>query len=191
VLAIELEPERRAMAERHGIETHDAGDDAADWLRDRTDGRGPDAVVDAVGMEAHGNPVAAFAQNAVGILPDALAKRAMETIGIDRMSALYLAIDAVRRGGTVSISGVYGGALDPLPMLTMFDKQLTLRMGQCNVQRWITDLLPIAEADADPLGLSDLVTHRVPLERAPELYKTFRDKADGCIKVVLEPGRAA
>jgi threonine dehydrogenase-like Zn-dependent dehydrogenase len=191
VLAIELEPERRAMAERHGIETHDADEDAVAWLRDATHGRGPDSVVDAVGMEAHGEVVAAFAQNAAGLLPGPVAKKVVNTMGIDRMSALYLAIDAVRRGGTVSISGVYGGAIDPLPLRTMFDKQLTLRMGQCNVHRWVIDLLPIAEADDDPLGLADLVTHRVPLEQAPELYKTFRDKEDGCVKVVLEPGRAA
>ena len=97
------------------------------------------------------------------------------------------AIDLVRRGGTVSLSGVYAGVADPMPLMTMFDKQLAFRMGQCNVQRWIDTLLPLVEDPADPLGTEDLVTHRVPLEEAPELYTTFRDKEDGCVKVVLTP----
>ena len=93
----------------------------------------------------------------------------------------------VRRGGTVSISGVYAGEGDILPMKTMFDRQLTLRMGQCNVKRWIDDLVPLAEDESDPLGLEDLVTHRGGLDDAPALYETFQKKHDGCIKVVLQP----
>ncbi|MBF4571608.1 glutathione-dependent formaldehyde dehydrogenase [Herbiconiux sp. VKM Ac-1786] len=188
VIAVEPVAERRAMAERHGIETLDLTDDVVDRLRELTDGRGPDAIVDAVGMEAHGNPAASFAQYAVGLLPDAVAKKAMQTFGSDRLAALLLALDAVRRGGTVSLSGVYAGAGDPLPFMTMFDKGLTLRMGQCNVHRWRDDILPLVEDPADPLGIDDLVTHTVSLEEAPEMYELFKNKQDGCIKVVLKPG---
>jgi threonine dehydrogenase-like Zn-dependent dehydrogenase len=188
VIAVEPVAERRAMAERHGIETLDLTDDVVDRLRELTDGRGPDSIVDAVGMEAHGNPAASFAQYAVGLLPDAVAKKAMQTFGSDRLAALLLALDAVRRGGTVSLSGVYAGAGDPLPFMTMFDKGITLKMGQCNVHRWRDDILPLVEDPADPLGIDDLVTHTVSLEEAPEMYELFKNKQDGCIKVVLKPG---
>ena len=187
VIAVERIPERRAMAERHGIATLDWSKICADDLREVTSGRGPDAVIDAVGMESHGSPVAAAAQAAVGVLPHPVAKLAMSHAGVDRLAALHTAVDTVRRGGTVSLSGVYGGEADPMPMLKMFDKQIQLRMGQCNVRRWISDLLPLVEDDADPLALSDLVTHRVPLDRAPEMYEIFQKKEDGCIKVVLQP----
>jgi threonine dehydrogenase-like Zn-dependent dehydrogenase len=187
VLAIDPVPERRAMAARHGIRVYDLHDDVVAELRDHTSSRGPDSVVDAVGMEAHGSPLAAFAQAAVGALPDKVAQKAMKTGGIDRLTALHPAIDLVRRGGTVSISGVYGGELDPMPMMSMFDKQVTLRMGQCNVKRWIDTLMPIVEDPADPLGIDDLVTHRVPLDEAPHMYEIFQKKEDGCIKVVLKP----
>lgn len=179
--------ERRLMAERHGATVYDLDDDVAARIRDVTGGRGPDAVVDAVGLEAHGNPGTAFAQTAVGLLPDGIAKPLMTKAGVDRLAALRLAIDLVRRGGTVSVSGVYAGALDPMPLLSIFDKQLTMRFGQCNVHQWLPELLPLAEGPADPLGLEDLATHRVPLDQAPEMYEKFRDKADGCVKVVLKP----
>ena len=187
VFAVDPVTERRAMAERHGIETLDVHEDVADELRERTDGRGPDSVVDAVGMEAHGSPVAGAAHQALGLLPSALGRKAMETAGVDRLDALYTAIDAVRRGGTISISGVYGGMKDPLPMLRMFDKQLQLRMGQCNVKSWIDELLPLVDDPSDPLGVLDLATHKVALDRAPEMYEKFQKKQDGCIKVVLKP----
>jgi len=188
VLGVDPVPERRAMAERHGIETWDLTGDTTAALRERTLGRGPDAVVDAVGMEAHGNPIAGFAQAAVGVLPDALARKAMDVAGIDRLAALHASVDLVRRGGTVSLSGVYAGEADVMPMKTMFDKQVSLRMGQCNVKNWVDDLLPLVEDPADPLGVTDLVTHTVPIDRAPEMYDTFQKKSDGCIKVVLKPG---
>ena len=187
VVAVDPVPERRLMAERYGIEALDLTEDALDQLRDRTDGRGPDSVVDAVGLEAHGAPGAGFAQAAVGLLPDALAKKVMTTAGLDRLSALNLALGSVRRGGTVSLSGVYAGVADPLPMRSLFDKQVTIRMGQCNVQRWLDELVPLVEDPSDPLGVQDLVTHRVPLERAPEMYELFQKKERGCIKVVLTP----
>ena len=190
VLAVDPVPERRAAAERYGIATWDLTDTTTAELRERTLGRGPDSVIDAVGMEAHGNPVAQFAQSAVGLLPDAIAAKAMDVAGIDRLAAIHSAIDLVRRGGTVSLSGVYGGEADVMPMKTMFDKQISLRMGQCNVRNWIDDLLPLVTDSADPLGVGDLATHHVPLERAPELYETFQKKEDGCIKVVLQPNGA-
>ncbi|WP_419818031.1 alcohol dehydrogenase catalytic domain-containing protein [Glaciibacter flavus] len=187
VIAVDPVPERRAMAERYDVETLDLTDDVLDALREGTDGRGPDSVVDAVGMEAHGNPGTSFVQKAVGLLPDGLAKPIMQTAGADRLAAMMLAIEAVRRGGTVSLSGVYAGAADPMPFMTMFDKQLSMRMGQCNVHHWRDELLPIVEDPSDPLGTEDLVTHRVGLDEAPEMYETFKNKDDGCIKVVLQP----
>ncbi|MEJ3403990.1 alcohol dehydrogenase catalytic domain-containing protein [Rathayibacter sp. YIM 133350] len=188
VVAVDPVPERRLMAERYGAETFDLDGDELEALRDATDGRGPDSVVDAVGLEAHGNPATSLLQNAVGVLPDPLAKKVMTTAGVDRLAAVDLAIDAVRRGGTVSLAGVYAGMADPMPLMRMFDKQLTMRMGQCNVHRWRDQLLKVVEQENDPLGTEDLVTHRVPLSRGPEMYETFRDKKDGCIKVVLKPG---
>ncbi|MDQ0677039.1 threonine dehydrogenase-like Zn-dependent dehydrogenase [Arthrobacter pascens] len=187
ILGVDPVPERREMAARHGAETVDYSDTLAAELRELTDGRGPDAVLDAVGMEAHGSPAAGFAHQALGLLPDKLAQKAMETAGVDRLAALHTAIDAVRRGGTVSLSGVYGGQASPMPLLSMFDKQIQLRMGQCNVRRWTDELLPFLEDDADPLGVMDLVTHRGTLDEAPALYEKFQKKEDGCIKVVLRP----
>ncbi len=187
VLAVDPEADRRAMAERHGVTAYDLTDDVVDELRDATEGRGADAVVDAVGLEAHGNPGIKLAHNAIGLLPDVLARKLMDSAGVDRLASLYASIDVVRRGGTVSISGVYAGEADILPMKTMFDKQIALRMGQCNVKRWIDDLLPLVEDPADPFGVMDLVTHHAPLTDAPALYETFQKKEDGCIKVVLQP----
>ena len=187
VIGVDPVPERRAMAARHGIETMDFSKAIADELREETSGRGPDSVIDAVGMEAHGSPVAAFAHQALGLLPDTLAQKAMETAGVDRLAALHTSLAAVRRGGTVSLSGVYGGQASPLPLLSMFDKQVQLRMGQCNVRNWTDALLPLVEDEADPLGVMDLVTHRVGLEEAPAMYEKFQQQEDGCIKVVLQP----
>src|SRR5215213_4550640 len=132
VIGIDLVPERLERARANGVDAVDlrAADDLTGVVRDMTDGRGPDAVIDAVGMEAHGSPGAKLAQDAVGLLPDFIAERFMQKAGVDRLAALHLAINTVRRGGTISLSGVYGGQADPLPMLTLFDKQIQLRMGQ-------------------------------------------------------------
>jgi threonine dehydrogenase-like Zn-dependent dehydrogenase len=100
---------------------------------------------------------------------------------------MHLAFEIVRRGGTVSLSGVYGGTADPTPFLTLFDKQITIKMGQCNVQQWIDTLMPLVEDPSDPLGTMDLVTHPVPLSEAAAMYDVFKKKEDGCIKVVLKP----
>jgi threonine dehydrogenase-like Zn-dependent dehydrogenase len=110
----------------------------------------------------------------------------MQRVGVDRMAALYTAIDTVRRGGTISVSGVYGGQTDPLPMLTLFDKQVTLRMGQANVRRWVDQIVPLLVAE-DPLGVETFATHHVPLAEAADAYETFQQKKDGAVKVVLKP----
>ncbi|MCZ2824353.1 MULTISPECIES: zinc-dependent alcohol dehydrogenase [unclassified Modestobacter] len=188
VLAADVVPERLARARANGIDVLDSTEqaDVVAWVRDRTDGRGPDAVIDAVGMEAHGSPGAKFAQKASALVPDAIMEKVMTVVGADRMAALNTAIEAVRRGGTISLSGVYGGATDPMPLMRMFDKQVELRMGQANVWRWVPDILPLL-TDADPLGVDDFATHRVPLEQAPQAYETFRQKQDGAVKVLLQP----
>jgi threonine dehydrogenase-like Zn-dependent dehydrogenase len=189
VIGIDSVPERLALADRHGITTVDLDgvDDIGDALRELTDGRGPDSVIDAVGMEAHGAPIGEMAQKLAGLLPDKVARKVIETAGIDRMSVLHAAIDAVRRGGTLSISGVYGGQLDPMPMMDLFDKQIQIRMGQANVKAWIDDLMPLVTDDADPLGVEDLATHKVPLDEAPHAYEIFQKKQDGAIKILLQP----
>jgi threonine dehydrogenase-like Zn-dependent dehydrogenase len=188
-IGIDLVPERLDRARRNGIETFDLGEhdkDLGDAVREATGGRGPDSVVDAVGMEAHGAPFGKLAHTLVGFLPDAIAAKLMETGGVDRLNALYLAIDMVRRGGTISLSGVYGGEASPLPMMTLFDKQIQLRMGQANVRRWTDDILPLL-TDDDPLGVDTFATHHVPLADAPRAYATFQKKEDGMVKAVFRP----
>ena len=189
VIGVDLVPERLERAQARGVETLDLAeheDDLGDTIREMTDGRGPDAVIDAVGMEAHGAPVGKLAHTMSSLLPDALAAKLMETAGLDRLSALYAAIDIVRRGGTISLIGVYGGMADPLPMLTLFDKQIQLRMGQANVKHWVDDILPLL-GDDDPLGTDDFATHRVSLEEAPAAYEDFQKKQNGTVKVLLQP----
>jgi threonine dehydrogenase-like Zn-dependent dehydrogenase len=190
VIGVDLVPERLERARLRGVQVIDlrAHDDLGDVVRGLTAGRGADSVIDAVGMEAHGSPGAKLAHRFVGLLPDALASPFMKAAGLDRMAAVYSAIDVVRRGGTISLSGVYGGAADPMPLLTMFDKQIQMRMGQANVLRWVPQILPLL-LDGDPLGVDDFATHRLPLESAPEAYQTFQDKADGMIKTLLQPAR--
>ncbi len=190
VIGIDLVPERLERA-RQRVDVVDAGSggDVISEVRELTAGRGPDAVIDAVGMEAHGSPVAHAAHRMVSILPDALAERLMTRAGVDRLAALYTAIELVRRGGTVSIVGVYGGMTDPLPMMTLFDKQIQLRMGQANVRRWVDDLMPLVSDD--PLGLEDFATHRLSLEEAPRAYADFQAKRDGTVKVLFQPGQHA
>jgi len=191
VIAVDSVPERLAMARRHGIEAIDSTEheDVPGVIRELTGGRGPDGVIDAVGMEAHGAgaPVAELAQKATGLLPDKLAAKATEKAAVDRLSALLACIDTVRRGGTISISGVYGGQLDPLPMMQLFDKGVQIRMGQAHVRRWTDEILPLLEGDEDPLGVDDLTTHQLPLAEAPGAYEMFQKKEDGAIKVVLKP----
>ena len=188
VIAVDLVDERLQRVRARGAETIDLRqhDDLGEVIRSMTDGRGPDSVIDAVGMEAHGAPVASFIQRAAGILPDALQEKVMDAAGIDRLTALRAAVDIVRRGGTLSVIGVYGGAADPLPMKTLFDKQIQVRMGQANVKRWVDDILPLL-TDDDPLGVDDFATHRLALDDAPDAYANFQAKRDGTVKVLLRP----
>ena len=192
VIGVDLVPERLALAQRYGAETLDVTEvgDVAAALLDATGGRGPDAVIEAVGMEAHGGPTATatkLAQTATGLLPKPIAQKLTDVAALDRLPALEAAFKGVRRGGTVSISGVYGGEQDPLPMMEMFDRGIQIRMGQAHVRRWTDDILPLVLDDTDPLGTLDLTTHRLPLEEAPRAYEMFQKKQDGCVKVVLQP----
>jgi S-(hydroxymethyl)glutathione dehydrogenase/alcohol dehydrogenase len=120
-------------------------------------------------------------------MPDAVAETVMEKAGSDRLTAFSLAIDAVRRGGTISLIGVYGGMADPLPMLTLFDKQVKLTMGQANVKRWVDDIMPLLTGDGDPLGVEGFHTHQLPLDQGPHGYEIFQKKQDNAVKVLLRP----
>jgi threonine dehydrogenase-like Zn-dependent dehydrogenase len=190
VLAVDLVPDRLERARSHGVEVLDLnehdGDDLVAVVRGMTNGRGPDSVIDAVGMEAHGSPIGKLMQTMTGLLPDPLQRKLIETAGVDRLHALNLAIELVRRGGTISVSGVYGGMADPLPMMTLFDKQIQLRMGQANVLRWVPEIMPLL-MDGDPLGAEGFASHHVPLDDAPRAYEQFQKKEDGHFKVVLNP----
>ncbi len=189
VIGVDIVPERLEMARRHGIDVVDARQhaDVPAVIKDMTEGRGPDGVIDAVGMESHGAPVGEFAQKATGLLPKRWAAFVSEKYAIDRLEALMNCIDTVRRGGTLSISGVYGGQLDPMPLMQLFDKGIQIRMGQAHVKRWIDEIMPLLTGDEDPLGTDDLVTHQLPLDEAPNAYEIFQKKQDGAIKIVLKP----
>ncbi|MFI8101058.1 zinc-dependent alcohol dehydrogenase [Streptomyces sp. NPDC086023] len=189
VIGVDLVDARLARARGDGVHTLDLRQyDGAlgDAVRDLTEGRGTDSVIDAVGMEAHGSTSASLAQKMTARLPDSLARPLMERAGIDSLTALHTGIDLVRRGGTLSVSGVYGGAVDPMPLLTMFDKQIQIRMGQANVRAWTDDILPLL-TDDDPLGVEGFATHTLPLAQAPEAYARFQAKDDGMIKTLLVP----
>jgi threonine dehydrogenase-like Zn-dependent dehydrogenase len=176
VIAIDRVPERLAMAENQGgAETVRDDEDVVERLREMTGGRGPDSCIDAVGMEAHGD--------GVGAVYDRVKQTLRMQTG--RPHALREAIQACRKGGTVSVPGVYGGWIDKMPMGAVMNKSLTIRSGQTHMQRYLRPLLETIEQGAiDP---SFVVTHRLPLEQGPDAYRMFRDKEDGCIKVVLDP----
>jgi len=189
VFGVDLVPERLEMARRHGVEVLDLQehDDIVAAVRDLTDDRGPDSVIDAVGMEAHGAPAGGLAQQITGLLPDQVATTLTERVGVDRLSAMYQAMYTVRRGGTISLIGVYGGQADPLPMMDLFDRGVQIRMGQAHVRQWIDDIMPLLSGDEDPLGVEDLATHKLPLDQAPHAYEIFQKREDGAIKCVLKP----
>jgi threonine dehydrogenase-like Zn-dependent dehydrogenase len=189
VIVIDRVDDRLARARARGftvIDLREHEDNLTEVVRELTHGRGPDSVVDAVGMEAHGSPGAEMVQKIVGALPDAIAEPLLKTAGVDRLAAVYAAIDLVRRGGTVSLIGVYGGMADPLPLMTMFDKQLQLRMGQANVKKWAPQIMPLL-VERDPLGVDDFATHRLPLSEAPHAYDIFQKKEEGAVKIMLKP----
>ena len=177
VIAIDRFPERLRMAAQHGaLVINYEQDDVFDRLRNYTSGRGPDACIDAVGLEAHGTTVDAYYDKA----------KTATFMATDRSTALRQAIQACRKGGVVSIPGVYGGFLDKVPFGAAFAKGLTLKMGQTHVMRYLNPLLELIERGViDP---SFVITHRVRLDDAPDAYRAFRDKRDGCIKVVMKPG---
>lgn len=190
VIGIDIVPERLARAKSRGVDVIDAStlkdEEVIDMIKEKTSGRGTDSAIDAVGMEAHGSPFGAMTQLIAGFLPDAAAEKLFTTAGLDRMSALYRTIDAVRRGGTVSIVGVYAGQVDPISLDTLFDRQIQIRMGQANVRNWTDDLMPLL-IDSDVLGVDDFATHHLTLDDAPGAYETFQKKQDGAIKIVLNP----
>ena len=191
VISVDRVPERLARVKAFGAAVLDLDEaekvgGVGEVVREATGGRGPDSVVDAVGMEAHGSPTASIVQKVAGMMPDALSEPMMKKAGLDRLAALHTALDAVRRGGTVSISGVYGGAADPMPMMQMFDKQVQLRMGQANVRAWTDELLPML-TDDDPFGVDAFATHHLPLSEAPSAYEHFQKKEEGMVKVVFQP----
>ncbi len=191
VFGIDLVPERLRRARERGVETYDLRSfdnekELVAAIQDETGGRGPDAVIDAVGTEAHGSAAAKLVQQAAAVMPRSIGGPLAERFSIDRLAALYTAIDLVRRGGTISLSGVYGGMADPMPMLTLFDKQIQMRMGQANVRRWSDEIIPYL-TDDDPLGVDDFATHRVPLTEAPRAYEMFQKKQDGAVKVLMKP----
>lgn len=190
VIGIDFVPERLQRARDYGIEVVDSTDqkteDIGAMVQQLTGGRGADAVIDAVGLEAHGSTLAKTVQQGAGLLPDPMAESLFKSSGVDRLAALYEAIAMVRRGGTISIVGVYAGQKDPLPLDTLFDKQVTLRMGQANVRRWTDELMPLL-VDADPLGVDTFATHHLPLAEAPHAYDIFQKKEDGAVKIILKP----
>jgi threonine dehydrogenase-like Zn-dependent dehydrogenase len=187
VVGVDRIAERLEMAGRHGIETLDLDEGhVSEALRALTNGRGPDSVIEAVGLEAHGSPLVKLVHQTATLLPDAVTAPLVERLGMDRLAAFQTAGDAVRRGGTISLIGVYGGAADPIPMMDLYDKQIQLRMGQANVRAWVDEILALLTED-DPLGVHDLATHTLPLAEAPRGYEIFQKKADGAIKVLLRP----
>ncbi len=190
VIGVDLVPERLERARARGVEALDLREhkDIGETIREMTEGRGPDSVIDAVGMEAHGAPFGKLAQQMATLLPSRIAAPLMERAGVDSLAALHASIDIVRRGGTISLIGVYAGMTDPMPMMTLFDKQIQLRMGQANVKRWVDDLMPLVLDPTDPLGLEGFATHRVPLVDAPDAYAMFQKKKDGAVKVLFLPG---
>jgi threonine dehydrogenase-like Zn-dependent dehydrogenase len=189
VIGVDLVPDRIERARRHGVRTIDCEqqDDLVGAVQELTDGRGPSSVIDAVGMEAHGAPLGKLAHRLTGLLPAPAARKVVQTVGIDRLSALRTAIELVARGGTVSLAGVYGGAASPMPLMQMFDKQITVRMGQANVKHWVDELMPLLSGDDDPLGVDDFATHHLPLSAAPYAYEIFQKKEDRAFKVLLQP----
>ena len=174
VIGIDNVPERLAMASRHGVQTVDysAVDSVRDVILNLTDGRGVDSAIDAVGMEAGGSLVGSILQTT--------------KLQLDRATALRDSMSAVRRGGTLSLTGVYTGPIQAFPLGDLFDMQIQLRMGQANVWQWVEDIVPLLDDD-DPLGVEDLKTHEMPLQDAPLGYEIFQKKRDGAIKIVLKP----
>jgi threonine dehydrogenase-like Zn-dependent dehydrogenase len=176
VLAIDEVPSRLAMARQAAAETIDmSAEDVYETIQEKTGGRGPDSCIDAVGLEAHGHTLGAAYDRA----------KAFVGLTTDRITAVRQAVQACRKGGVISLPGVYGGLPDKFPLGAAFSKGLTFKMGQTHVHRYLKKLLGhIQDKDIDP---SFVITHRLKLEDAPFGYRTFHDDRDECIKVVLKP----
>lgn len=192
IIGVDLVPERLARAKQNGVHVLDWSDFEKDTaklqeaINDITHDHGADSVIDAVGMEAHGSPSVKVMQTLTGMLPDAAAEKVFTTAGVDRMNALHTAIDVVARGGTISLSGVYAGQADPIAVDTLFDKQITLRMGQANAPFLTNDILPLL-TEEDTFGVDEFATHHMKLEDAAHAYDIFQNKTDGAVKIVLQP----
>ncbi len=174
VIGVDNVPERLSLAAKYGIETVDfsAVEDVKEIMLELTAGRGVDAAIDAVGMEAEGSFIDSLLQ--------------ATKIQVDKAYALRQCIASIRRGGTLSISGVYAGPVQMFPLGDLFDMQIQVRMGQANVRAYVDDIMPLL-TDEDPLGTQDLKTHEMPLQDAPLGYEIFQKKQDGAIKCVLKP----
>lgn len=192
VIGIDLVPERLARSAAHGVIPIDVrefeGDQRAlsQAVRDKLGGKGPAAVIEAVGMEAHGSPNVKAIQQLTGMLPDAAAQKVFTTMGMDRLFALHSAIDMVGRGGTLSISGVYAGQTDPISLDALFDKQIQVRMGQANAPFWTQEILPLL-VDDNAFDVENFSTHTMSLDDAPHAYDIFQKKEDNAFKIVLKP----
>jgi threonine dehydrogenase-like Zn-dependent dehydrogenase len=192
VIGIDLVPERLQRSAEHGVEVIDVSEFDGDQqalaqaVRDKLDGRGPQAVIDAVGMEAHGSPSVKAVQQLTGMLPDKAAQKVFTTAGVDRLFALHSAIEMIGRGGTLSLSGVYAGQADPISLDALFDKQIQVRMGQANAPFWTQEILPLL-LEKDMFGVDNFATHRLSLDEAPNAYDIFQKKQDNAFKIVLKP----
>ena len=175
VIGVDHVPERLELAREHGVDTIHFGEvgDVTDVVLDMTRGRGVDSGIDAVGTEAAGSIVDSVLQ-------------ATKVVQADKLNALHNCMGSIRRGGTLSIVGVYFGMMHMFPLGDLMDKQIAIRMGQANVRRWSDDILPLL-IDDDVLGTQDLITHALPLQQAPYGYELFQKKMDGAVKVVLKP----
>jgi threonine dehydrogenase-like Zn-dependent dehydrogenase len=192
IIGIDLVPERLKRAAKHGVDVIDIGEFEGDQqalaqaVRDRSGGRGPQAVIDAVGMEAHGSPNVKGVQQLTGMLPDKTAQKVFTTAGMDRLFALHSAIEMVGRGGTLSVVGVYAGQADPISLDALFDKQIQVRMGQANAPFWTQEILPLL-INENMFDVDNFATHRLPLSEASNAYDIFQKKQDKSFKIVLQP----
>jgi threonine dehydrogenase-like Zn-dependent dehydrogenase len=192
VIGIDLVPERLLRAKELGADVIDVREFEGDQqalahaVRSKLSGKSPQAVIDAVGMEAHGSPSVKAIQQLTGLLPDKTAQKVFTTAGIDRLFSLQSAVEIVGRGGTLSIIGVYAGQADPIALDTLFDKQVQVRMGQANAPFWTQEILLLLEKDNE-FDVDNFATHHLPLDEAPHAYEIFQKKKDNAIKIILKP----
>jgi threonine dehydrogenase-like Zn-dependent dehydrogenase len=192
IIGLDLVPERLERAAAHGVDTIDIREYNGDMkeisaaVRDELGGRGPEAVIEAVGMEAHGSPAVKAMQTVTGMLPKPAAEKVFTTAGMDRLFALHNAIEMVGRGGTISIIGLYAGQADPISLDALFDKQIQIRMGQANAPFLTPEILPLL-LEGNAFDVDNFPTHRLALEDAPHAYEIFQDKEDNAFKIVLQP----